>query len=83
MTLSGDHGGSVGLADDVRDARVTRWTRPIVDALLGPEEAAEFAELLANPLTNVQEVRRQLLRRGIEPSEASVQKWAAQARGVS
>jgi hypothetical protein len=70
----------VALAADVRGREITRWTRPVVDGILGPEDAAELAELLADKTVVVQAVWRALRARGIGVSEAAVQKWAAQVR---
>lgn len=69
----------MGLAEEVRGTPVPRWTRAIVDAHLG-DEAADFAALLADPLTNLRTLRHALHDRGIMVSEASIQKWAHEAR---
>ncbi len=71
----------MGLSADVQGRGVTRWTRPLVDGLLGPEEAAELEELLCDRAVVVESIWRELRRRGIGVSESAVQKWAAERRG--
>jgi hypothetical protein len=70
----------LGLAAEVRGRTINRWTRPIVDELLGAEDARELDELLGDPSVVVQAIWLTLRARGIGVSEASVQKWAYAAR---
>jgi hypothetical protein len=70
----------VGLAADVRSVKRSRWTRPIVDEFLGPDDAAELAELLADRTVFAPKIWRALQDRGIGVSESAVVKWAAEAR---
>lgn len=72
----------MSLAEEVR-GRKTRWTRQAVDAQLGPADAAELADLLADPTVVVQSIYHALRARGIGVSESAVQKWAAGSRQAS
>ena len=72
----------MALADDVRNRETIRWTRPVVDGLLGPEDAAELAELLADPAVVIDKIWLALRARGIGVSESAVQKWAFAARNL-
>lgn len=73
-------GRTLGLAADVRGRDIRRWTRPVVDAILGPEDSKELDELLADPLVVPDRIYDALRKRGIGISESAVAKWAAEAR---
>lgn len=70
----------MSLTDEVRARPIIRWTRPVVDEHLGPDDAAELARLLADPSVIPQHIWHALQGRGIGVSESAVQKWAAMAR---
>lgn len=70
----------MGFAESVRAEKRQRWTRTIVDSYLGPEDAAELAELLADRTVFAPAIWRALRDRGIGVSESAVVKWAAEIR---
>lgn len=70
----------MGLADEARAVPVGRWSRPIVDAWLGEQDAADLAELLADPTVPARRIWVALRARGCGVSESSVVKWADRAR---
>lgn len=70
----------MSLRDEVVAETPAKWTRNVVDRILGPDDAAELAEMLADPLVVVNSIHRALKNRGIGVSESAVQKWAADAR---
>jgi hypothetical protein len=70
----------LGLAAEVRGRANKRWTRPMVDEILGPKDAAELAQLLSDRAVPAQWIWYELRDRGIAVSESSVQKWANVAR---
>lgn len=70
----------MGLSTEVGDAPRKKWTRQVVDELLGPDDAAELDALLRDPRVVVNHIHHALRKRGIGVSESAVQKWAAEVR---
>lgn len=70
----------MSLRDEVEALPIKRWTREIVDARLGPEDAAHLEAMLADPEVLVDNIWVALRKRGILVSEAAVQKWAYAVR---
>lgn len=73
-------GRPLSLAEEVRGRKINRWTRPIVDGILGPADAAELEQLLCDPGVSAEAIWLTLRARGIGVSEAAVQKWAYNRR---
>lgn len=69
----------MGLADEVR-AQPRRMSRDRLVALLGPEDAAELDELLADPTITAQAIWKALKARGIVISNRTIAFWCVQAR---
>lgn len=69
----------MGLAAEVA-AQSRRMTRAYLAELLGPADAAEFAELLADPSIPPQSIWKALSARGIAISNRTIAYWATEAR---
>lgn len=69
----------MGLADEVH-AVPQKMTRERLEALLGPADTAELAELLADRQVPPQSIWKALKNRGIVVSNRTIGYWAVQAR---
>lgn len=70
----------MGLYEDVTGKPVRRWTRNLVDELLGEDEAAELVALLTDTTVSPFAIWRALRDRHIGVSKATVYDWAGEAR---